>query len=154
MTTGKVITGTLHRIQCGHGRTLVAEPPPPIAPVYRPARVALMLALAHKIGAAIAAGRLHDQADAARRLELTPARVTQLLALLALAPDLQEHVLFLESVDGLEPLTERALRRATRTRSWEAQRAICRSLLPPSPGKPRQGVVLRAASAPPALRSS
>jgi len=154
VTTGKVVTGTLHRIQRGHGRAFVAQPPPVIAPVHRPARVALMLALAHKIDAAIAAGQLHDQADAARRLDLTPARVTQLLALLALAPDLQERVLFLESLDGLEPLTERALRRATRTRSWEAQRAICRTLLPTSSGNPRQGIVLPAASAPRALRSS
>lgn len=154
MTTGKVITGMLHRVQRGHGRAFVAEAPPAIAPVYRPARVALMLALAHKIDAAIGVGRLHDQADAARRLDLTPARVTQLLALLALAPDLQERVLFLESVDGLEPLTERALRRATRTRCWEAQRAICRSLLPTRPGNSRQGIALPTASMSCARQSS
>jgi hypothetical protein len=134
VTTGKVITGTLHRVQHGHGRGFVAEPPPVIAPVYRPARVALMLALAHKIAAAIAGGQLRDQADAARRLDLTRARVTQLLALLALAPDLQERVLFLESIDGIEPLTERALRLVTHTRSWEDQRGICRSLIPTQAG--------------------
>jgi hypothetical protein len=134
LTVGKVITGTLHRIQRGHGRDFVAEPPPVIAAVYRPSRVALMLALAHKIAAAIASGQLRDQADAARRLDLTRARVTQLLALLALAPDLQERVLFLESVDGIEPLTERALRLVTHTRSWEEQRAICRSLIPTQAG--------------------
>src|SRR5262249_10199162 len=78
--------------------------------------------------------------DAARRLDLTRARVTQLLALLALAPDLQERVLFLESVDGIEPLTERALRRAIRTRSWDAQRAIYQSLTPTSPGPTSAGV--------------
>ena len=154
MTTGKIITGMLHRVQHGHGRAFVAAAPPAIAPVCRPARVALMLALAHKIEAAIAVGQLHDQADAARRLDLTPARVTQLLALLALAPDLQERVLFLESVDGLEPLTERALRRATRTRNWEAQRLLCRSLLPTSPGNLRQGIAPPAASEPCARRSS
>ena len=128
MTAEKVITGTLHRVQHGHGRSFVSEPPPVIAPVYRPARVALMLALAHKIAAAIARDQLRDQADAARRLDITRARVTQLLALLALAPDLQERVLFLESIDGIEPLTERALRLVTRTRSWAEQRAVYRSL--------------------------
>ena len=132
MTTGKVITSTLHRVQHGHGKAFAREPPPVIAPVCRPARVALMLALAHKIAAAIASGQLRDQADAAHRLDLTRARVTQLLALLALAPDLQERVLFLEAVDGIEPLTERALRFATRATSWEDQRAICRALLPES----------------------
>jgi len=134
VTTGKVITGTLHRVQHGHGRGFVAEPPPVIAPVYRPARVALMLALAHKIATAIASGQLRDQADAARRLDLTRARVTQLLALLTLAPDLQERVLFLESIDGIEPLTERALRLVTRARSWEEQRESCRSLIPTQSG--------------------
>ena len=135
MTVGKVITGTLHRVQLGHGRDFVAEPPPVIAPVYRPARVALMLALAHKIAAAIDAGQLHDQADAARRLDLTRARITQLLALLALAPDLQEHVLFLESIDGIEPLSERVLRRAVCSWSWDTQRTIYRSLMPKSSRK-------------------
>jgi hypothetical protein len=64
---------------------------------------------------------------------VTPARVTQLLALLALAPDLQEQVLLLEAVDGLEPLTDRALRAATRELSWAQQRAILRSLLAKAP---------------------
>ncbi len=136
MTTQKVIIGTLHRVQLGHGRAFASEPPPVIAPVYRPARVALMLALAHKIAAAIAGGQLRDQADAARRLDITRARVTQLLALLSLAPDLQERVLFLEAVDGIEPLTERALRRMTHARSWEEQRAVCRALIPTSPSTP------------------
>lgn len=140
MTTGKIIISALHRVQRGHGRDFVAQPPPAVAPVVRPARVAVMLALAHKIAAAIGAGQLHDQADAARRLDLTRARVTQLLALLGLAPDLQEHVLFLESIDGIEPLTERVLRRAIRTPRWEAQRAIYRSLLAASSGNPLQQV--------------
>ena len=122
MTTARVVTGTLHRIQRGHGRGFVAEPPPALAPVRRPARVAVMLALAHKIAAAIGSGDLPDQAEAARRLGVTRARVTQLLALLQLAPDVQERVLFLEAADGIEPLTERALRAVMRARSWEEQR--------------------------------
>jgi len=39
-----------------------------------------------------------------------PARVSQLLDLLMLAPDLQERILDLEAVDGVEPLSERSLR--------------------------------------------
>lgn len=122
MTPGKVVTAALHRVQRGHGRGFVVEPPPVKIPVRRPARVAVMLALAHKITAAIGNGDLHDQADAARRLGVTRARVTQFLDLLQLAPDVQERVLFLEAVDGIEPLTERALRAVTRARSWEDQR--------------------------------
>lgn len=118
MTT--IITRTLHRVQHGHGKAFAAEPPAPRPPVRRPARVAMMLALAHTVAGAIASGKLVDQADAARRLGLTRARITQLLALLRLAPDLQEHVLFLEAVDGVEPLTERDLRKVTRVACWRS----------------------------------
>jgi hypothetical protein len=122
MTT--VISRTLHRIQQGHGKAFAAEPPAPRQAVRRPARVAKMLALAHTVADAIASGKLVDQADAARRLGLTRARITQLLALMQLAPDLQEHVLFLEAVDGIEPLTERDLRNVTGVASWDEQRAM------------------------------
>jgi len=88
----------------------------------RPARVALMLALAHKIEDAIARGQVRDQADVARRLGLTRARLTQLLDLLLLAPDLQEQMLFLEAVDGVEPVSERALRAVACVGRWAEQR--------------------------------
>lgn len=122
--TGKVITATLHRVQRGHGKNFVADPRPAMAATVRPARVAVMLALAHEIVAAITAGRLNDQADAAERLGVTRARITQLLYLQQLAPDIQEHVLFLEAVDGIEPLTERNLRVVTRAKAWMQQRLL------------------------------
>ena len=120
--TARVITGRLHRVQRGHGTAYLPEPPAQLAPVRRPARVALMLALAHAIRAAIGSGKVADQAEVARRLGFTPARVTQLLDLLQLAPDIQEQVLFLETVDGIEPLAERQLRPLVRVPSWGDQR--------------------------------
>src|SRR5262245_49438670 len=117
-----VVSAPLHRLRVRHGQGFVKRAPIVRLPVRRPARAAIMLALAHTIDAAIAAGRLRDQGDAARRLGLTRARITQLLALLRLAPDLQERVLFLEAVDGLEPLTERDLRPLTRLLCWDDQR--------------------------------
>jgi hypothetical protein len=119
-----VVSARLHRVRVRHAQGFVNEAPIVRLPVRRPARVALMLALAHMIDAAISAGRLRDQRDAAQRLGLTPPRVTQLLALLQLAPDLQERVLFLEAVDGVEPLTERELRPVTRVLGWAEQRAM------------------------------
>jgi hypothetical protein len=50
----RVVTGTLHRVHGGHVKRFVAEPPP--GPVRRPARVALMLALAHKISRRLTPG--------------------------------------------------------------------------------------------------
>ncbi len=47
-----------------------------------------MLALAHAIRGAIADRKVADQAEVARRLGFTSARVTQLLGLLELGPDI------------------------------------------------------------------
>lgn len=88
----------------------------------RPARVARMLALAHRLQRAIDSGEIQDRATLARQYGLTRARVTQLLNLTLLAPDLQEQVLGLEAVDGLEPLTERGIRVVAAQASWEEQR--------------------------------
>jgi hypothetical protein len=118
-----VVSAPLHRVRVRHSQGFVNEAPIVRLPVRRPARVAIMLALAHTIEDAIDAGRLRDQGDAAERLGLTRPRITQLLALLLLAPDLQERVLFLEAVDGQEPVTERELRPLTGLLSWDDQRA-------------------------------
>jgi hypothetical protein len=117
----RVVTGTLHRVQRGHGKRFVPEPP--AGPVRRPARVAVMLALAHKIQQAIDAGKVRDRAEVARRLGFTRARVTHLMDLTLLAPDLQERVLGLEAVDGVEPVSERELRKVAHAGLWTMQRA-------------------------------
>ena len=100
------------------------EAPPPPEPVRRPAKVARMLALAHHIQWAIDRGDVPDAAAVARRLGLTRARVSQLLDLCLLAPDIQEAILGLEAVDGAEPMAERALRGVVQAASWEGQRAV------------------------------
>ena len=71
---------------------------------------------------AIERGEYRDRADAARAHGLTRGRVTQLLNLSLLAPDIQEHLLELEAVDGREPLSERALRKVVRHSCWAEQR--------------------------------
>ncbi len=120
-TGPRVVTGQLHRVQRGHGKRFVSERPP--GPVHRPARVAVMLALAYKIQDAIDRGTLRDRAEVARRLSFTRARITHLLDLLLLAPDLQERVLEFEAVDGMEPISERVLRGVAHVRTWAQQRA-------------------------------
>lgn len=119
-----VVSAPLHRVRVRHRQGFLSQAPVVRLPIRRPARVAIMLALAHTIEAAISAGRLRDQGDAAQRLGLTRPRITQLLALLRLAPDLQERVLFLEAVDGVEPLSERGLRPVTGVLCWADQRAM------------------------------
>ena len=62
-------------------------------------------------------GEHRDQATLARELGLTPTKLTRLLDLALLAPDIQEEILFLEAVEGQEPVTERALREVVRHQS-------------------------------------
>jgi len=125
------ITTTLHRARRGRATAfhIVAARPAEPDPVRSPARVALLLALAATIDLAIDNSRLASQREAARCLGLSPARITQLLAMLLLAPDLQEQILLLEAVDGLEPITERQLRPLTRVLDWSEQRAMWQQLV-------------------------
>ncbi len=97
-----------------------AEPGPDVP---RPSRSARMLALAHHISSLVEAEQLRDYAEAARALGLTRARLTQVMNLLLLAPDLQERILRDEA-----NATERALRRVVRESAWDRQRAIIEQL--------------------------
>lgn len=97
--------------------------------VRRPAHVARMLALAHHVESAIERGLFPDRAAVARKLGLTRARITQLLNLLLLAPELQQCVLSLEAVDGVEPMSERAVRSVASALSWTEQKAAWTRLI-------------------------
>ena len=120
----QVFTGSIFRTRDGMGVRFADEPPPaPPEPVIAPAKVARMLALAHKFQRAIDRGEYESRADLAWSYGLSRARITQLMDLLLLAPDIQERVLFLESVDGREIVGERALRRVTTAADWSEQRA-------------------------------
>ena len=55
-------------------------------------------------------------------LGFTRARVTQLLDLTLLAPDIQEEILVAEVEPGRDAVTERALRGVVRRPEWAEQR--------------------------------
>jgi hypothetical protein len=74
--------------------------------VPAPTRIARMLALAIHVERLIDAGDLVDHADAARRLGLTRARLSQVAALTRLPIDVQEGILL-----GTVRASERDLRR-------------------------------------------
>lgn len=123
-----VFRGSLHRVRRERSYDLApgplpepAERPTTTGPWNgkRPSNVAALLALAHHVQRLIDAGRIADRAEVARRLHWTRARVSQVMDLLLLAPDIQEEVLFLE---GGTRVTERALRAVVRLEEWGEQR--------------------------------
>jgi len=88
-----------------------------------PARIARQLALAYALRRRLERGEFADFADMARQLGFTRARVTQLMDLLLLAPEVQEEILFLELPPGAQPVSERGLREAVLgTIDWQEQR--------------------------------
>lgn len=113
-------------LSCLYRRTLVdVTPPPPRepeTPKRRPAKMARMLAQANELQGKLDRGEYRDQREAAAALGMTPSRITRLLDLALLAPDIQEEVLFLEAAHGNEPVTERTLREVVRHSSWTEQR--------------------------------
>jgi len=119
----RVFTGHIFRIRNGRKLAFSEAPPPRPEPVRRPVRVARMLALAHRLQAEVDGGKYLGRADLARQLGFTRARVTQLLDLILLAPDIQDEILFLDAVDGVEPVGDRTLRKVTRHMPWADQRA-------------------------------
>lgn len=52
----------------------------------------------------------------------TKARITALFDLTLLAPDIQKAVLAMEAVDGVEPMSERAVREVAAAPLWSEQR--------------------------------
>lgn len=95
------------------------KPPPKPRPAGPP-KVARMLALGHEIVRLIDAGLLKDLADAAELLGFSRARVTQIVDLTLLAPDIQEALLF---GDGGTGQAERRLREVVAAKEWGEQRA-------------------------------
>lgn len=114
-------TRTVHRVDFG----ATAASRLTVAPVGRVPRVSRLLALAHRINQMIQSGELRDLADAARAIGVTRARMTQIMNLLLLAPELQEAILHLSLVSkGRHPISERALRPIVAEPEWNGQRAL------------------------------
>jgi hypothetical protein len=104
-------------------RTVVREGTKPERPTGRNPRVARILAQAHHFQNLLDTGVVRTQMELAELTKLTRARITQIMNLLVLAPDIQEEILFLPPVTkGPAPITERDLRPVLKTLVWSEQR--------------------------------
>jgi hypothetical protein len=88
-------------------------------------RLARLLALAIRMEGLLRSGTIGDYAELARLGRVTRARMTQIMKLLHLAPDLQEQILFLPPIRGLN---ERNLRPITNRIDWDEQRRLFQEL--------------------------
>ena len=92
----------------------------PVAELAGPPRIprtTLLMTLAIKFQEMVDRGDVRDYADLARLGYVTRARLTQIMNLLLLAPDLQEHLLFSPTT-----VEERRLRNVAKIVEWREQR--------------------------------
>ncbi|GMV26893.1 MAG: hypothetical protein AMXMBFR58_29240 [Phycisphaerae bacterium] len=106
-------------------KKLITGPAAPPGPTGNLPRITRLMALAIRFDHLIHAGEVKDLADIARLGHVTRARVTQIMNLLHLAPDIQESLLFLGLVHkGGDPVSERDLRAITKLADWREQRKL------------------------------
>src|SRR5262245_30440286 len=96
MNTSSVIRGTLPLRRRRHPLEPDAGAPLHPSPPARIPRLARLMALARQVEELVRSGTLGSYAAAARLGRVSRARLSQILGLLNLAPDLQEQLLFLE----------------------------------------------------------
>ena len=89
-------------------------------------RIARLMALAIRFDRLLRAEKFRDYAEIARLGRVTRARITQIMKLLNLAPDIQEQILFLPHLKGLN---ERNLRPIVSRIDWNEQRPLFRKIV-------------------------
>ncbi|MCG6158324.1 hypothetical protein [Rubinisphaera margarita] len=91
-------------------------------PQGRLPRITKLMALAIRFDQLIRDGHITDYAELARLGHVSRARITQIMNLLNLAPEIQERLLFAERVEsGPDPVTERELRDLLTSADWKFQ---------------------------------
>jgi hypothetical protein len=93
-------------------------------------RIARLLALAIRLEGLLRDETIRDYAELARLGRVTRARMTQIMKLLDLAPDIQEQILFLPLIQGLN---ERNLRPIASRIDWGEQRRMFQTMVPMPP---------------------
>ncbi len=110
-------------------RSKKEAPEPPrtrvaVASQGRVPRVARLMALAITFQEMIDRGEIRDYAELARLGYVSRPRVTQIMNLLNLAPNIQEEILFLPPAFGRGAITERHLRQLNSIADWSEQRRL------------------------------
>jgi hypothetical protein len=121
-----------HRATTGHKRVRREPAVAPAIPPGRIPRVSRLMALALQFEQMLQNGVATDQSSLARTMQITQPRMTQIMNLLHLAPDIQETILFLpRTIKGDDPIHEKMLRPITAEVSWQRQRRVWQTIIEP-----------------------
>lgn len=132
MNQNLTIEGTIHFTRRGRGSRRVLNPgPEPQSPVGRIPRITRLMALAIRFEGLLQNGDVSNYAELAQLGHVTRARVTQIMNLLLLAPDIQEEILHLPRVTGgRDPIHLRQLQAIALVPDWKKQRKMWALAIP------------------------
>lgn len=121
MTT---VTRQIHfAVKGNRKRAIIGPAPAKSAPQGRIPRISKLMALAIRFDQLLGERVVANQSELARLAHVTQPRMTQIMNLLNLAPDIQEEILHLPAVTGgRDSITERDLRKLVSTANWRNQR--------------------------------
>jgi len=125
------VTRKIHFATRAKGRRQILPGPKPVRdlPTERIPRISRLMALAIHFDGLIRNGGILDYSELASLGHVSRARVTQIMNLLLLAPDIQEQILYLPPiVSGKDRLTERHLRPIVAQTDWKTQRKLWEEL--------------------------
>ena len=132
MSAPLTIECEVHFDRKGRGSRKVLETgPSPFRPAEpgRVPRVARLMALALRCGELLRSGAVENQTEIARLGHVTRARVSQILNLLNLAPEIQEELLFLpRTLSGRDGVILRDVLPIASTMEWAKQRGMWEEL--------------------------
>ncbi len=134
MTRPITIETNIHFERCGRGRRKALRQGELPAAVERPSgrvpRVARFMALAIRFEQLIRDGQVSDYAELSQLGHVTRARITQIMNLLMLAPNIQEAILFLPRIElGRDPIHLRQLQPIALVPNWRKQRRLWAELI-------------------------
>jgi len=128
MTAAMTIECEVHFSNRAHGRKELRDGMVPTAPVTAPGRiprVSRLMALAIRFDELVRTGVVADYAELARLGQVSRARVSQIMNLLQLAPDIQEGVLYLPRTEGrIAAIHLWQLQSIAAAFSWKRQRTM------------------------------
>jgi hypothetical protein len=126
MTRGLTITKEVHFRHAKRGRKVIEDGAEAKVPdLGNVPRVSRLMALAIHMDDLIRRGEVADYAELARLAHVTRARMTQIMSLLHLAPEIQEALLDLpRSTGGRDPVREKMVRPIAAVPDWRKQRRL------------------------------
>lgn len=142
MTIGLTVTKQVHFHCAKRGRKVIAEGHAEQAPdLGSVPRVSRLMALAIHMEDLVRQRAVSDYSELSRLAHVSRARITQIMNLLHLAPDIQEELLRLPRSDGgRDPIREKMVRSITAVPDWRKQRRMWEEVKERQSGRPSRSM--------------